>query len=132
VESHVAVVHEAAAAGGGVGNTSTGNVGGGSKGSKKDNASTVGGSVHGSILSRDLNTTYPQAMQMEVSRMISTFDFLKQSTNTLLRALEYSTKVAIGSDRTNDQFRWREVRRVMEEGPTAKMMSCEGFAASSC
>ena len=41
------------------------------------------------------------------------------------------TKVVIGLDRTNDQFRWREVQRMMGEGPTAKMMSREGFAASS-
>mmetsp|Transcript_17979 Transcript_17979/g.33502 ORF Transcript_17979/g.33502 Transcript_17979/m.33502 type:complete len:407 (-) Transcript_17979:346-1566(-) len=107
VEPHVALTHDPAAGGGGVGSSS--------KGLKKDGG--CGGSVYGSVFSRDLNTLTPESTRVEASRMISSLEqFLKRS-DALLTTLERSTK-ACHSDRKEDELRWWEVRGVVEEGPS--------------
>ncbi|KAL7528405.1 hypothetical protein ACHAWF_003836 [Thalassiosira exigua] len=100
IEPHLALSHEAS-------------VGGSSKGSKKEHA----GGVHGSVLSRDLNTTTPESTNAEVSRMASALEnFLKQS-NSLLSTLEQSSK-ASAANMKEDELRWREVQKLVEGSPS--------------
>ena len=103
IEPHILLAHEPLA-------------GGPSKGGGRSKKESVGGGagVHGSIFSRDLNTTTPDSTQKEVSRMISSLQsFLKQS-NHLLTTLESSSKLAV-SDRKLDEVRWRTVQKHVED-----------------
>lgn len=82
--------------------------------SSSDNAA---GAVYGSIFSRDMNTSTPDSTNMEVSRMITTLEgFLKQS-NALLSTLDHASNEKL-SDRTLDELRWKEVQKVIDDGPT--------------
>ena len=75
------------------------------------------GGVYGSIFSRDMDTSTPESINVEVSRMISTLEhFLKQS-NAVLATLEHSS-AEVASDRKMDELRWHEVQKHIEESPS--------------
>mmetsp|Transcript_17067 Transcript_17067/g.36878 ORF Transcript_17067/g.36878 Transcript_17067/m.36878 type:complete len:372 (+) Transcript_17067:86-1201(+) len=83
----------------------------------RDDGSGPSGGVCGSVISRDLNTLAPESARAEATRMISTLKrFLKRSDD-LLSTLECSRE-ATQTDRREDEARWREVRRVVEESPS--------------
>ena len=112
LEPHVALVHDHSAA---AGSRCSDGGGGGSKGAKTDSAAT-GGGIYGSLFSRDINTSSESSMQTEVSRMISEFEIFLSRSSSLLTTLEACSK-ASQKGKKEDDARWREVERVLDESP---------------
>eukprot|EP00984_Skeletonema_dohrnii_P027918 scaffold17645_cov68-Skeletonema_dohrnii-CCMP3373.AAC.1 len=81
------------------------------------NKSTItSNTVHGSLLSRDIDTTTAESTNNEVKRMISTLEQFLSSSNKLLSSLEDISNVS-ASLRKEDEKRWRNVeKKLSEEG----------------
>mmetsp|Transcript_20268 Transcript_20268/g.30398 ORF Transcript_20268/g.30398 Transcript_20268/m.30398 type:complete len:362 (+) Transcript_20268:178-1263(+) len=91
-----------------------------SLGMKKENgankSTTTSNTVHGSLLSRDIDTTTAESTNTEVKRMISTLGQFLSSSNKLLSSLEDISNVS-ASLRKEDEKRWRNVeKKLSEEG----------------
>jgi COP9 signalosome complex subunit 7 len=72
--------------------------------------------VHGSLLSRDIDTTTAASTNTEVKRMISTLEDFLSSSNKLLSSLEDISNVS-AAVRKEDEKRWRNVeKKLAEEG----------------
>mmetsp|Transcript_22331 Transcript_22331/g.36726 ORF Transcript_22331/g.36726 Transcript_22331/m.36726 type:complete len:349 (-) Transcript_22331:105-1151(-) len=72
--------------------------------------------VHGSLLSRDIDTTTAESTNHEVKRMICTLEQFLSSSNKLLSSLEDISNVS-ASLRKEDEKRWRNVeKKLSEEG----------------
>jgi len=86
---------------------------------KEDGANkstTTSNTVHGSLLSRDIDTTTAESTNTEVKRMISTLGQFLSSSNKLLSSLEDISNVS-ASLRKEDEKRWRNVeKKLSEEG----------------
>lgn len=83
-------------------------------GNKKYTATS--NTVHGSLLSRDVDTTTAESTNTEVKRMISTLEQFLSSSNKLLSSLEDISNVS-ASLRKEDEKRWRNVeKKLAEEG----------------
>eukprot|EP00985_Skeletonema_marinoi_P022830 scaffold14782_cov124-Skeletonema_marinoi.AAC.4 len=86
---------------------------------QKDGANkstTTSITVHGSLLSRDIDTTTAESTNTEVKRMISTLGQFLSSSNKLLSSLEDISNVS-ASLRKEDEKRWRNVeKKLSEEG----------------
>ncbi|KAL9187093.1 hypothetical protein ACHAXT_010813 [Thalassiosira profunda] len=100
IEPQVSVAREAAGSGG--------------SGAKKGKDA---GGVHGSLLSRDLDTSTPEATKGEVTRMISTIQTFLKGSAALLSTLEAASAVT-AADRTTDEQRWRTVQKAVDEAPS--------------
>lgn len=80
------------------------------------NKYTASNTVHGSLLSRDIDTTTAESTNTEVKRMISTLEQFLSSSNKLLSSLEDISNVS-ASLRKEDEKRWRNVeKKLAEEG----------------
>lgn len=75
------------------------------------------GGVHGSILSRDVDTSSPESAERELGRMVSALETFLGQSNALLGTLEESA-AAVASDRTADEARWKAVAKAVEECQT--------------
>lgn len=70
--------------------------------------------VHGSLLSRDIDTTTAESTNTEVKGMISTLEQFLSSSNKLLSSLEDISNVS-ASLRKEDEKRWRNVEKKLAE-----------------
>lgn len=75
-----------------------------------NNNNTTATTVHGSLLSRDVDTTTPTSTHHHVKRMISTLEQFLSSSNKLVQTLEDISKVS-ASLRKEDEKRWRSVEK---------------------
>ena len=83
---------------------------------KKEDSTTTSITVHGSLLSRDIDTITAASTKTEVKRMISTLEQFLSSSNKLLSSLEHISNVS-ASLRKEDEKRWRNVeKKLSEEG----------------
>ena len=70
--------------------------------------------VHGSLLSRDIDTTTPISTSASIKSMISQLTSFLTSSNTLLVQLENLEKISVVT-RNEDEKRWRNVEKKMEK-----------------
>ena len=102
IEPHVALLSQSGAA------TSSSTSEGGAN---KDKNTTTAAEVHGSVFTRDINIKRKQ-----VSQLISTIEQFLHHSTTLLSTLE-SASTASQIGRKEDEMRWTEVNKVLEESP---------------
>ena len=76
------------------------------------------GCVYGSVLSRDLHTITPESTTAEITRMSSTLQQFLLRSNALLSTLERLSDAAIVKHRKDDERRWDEVRKVVDDAPS--------------
>lgn len=87
-----------------------------SSSSGADKYTTTSNTVHGSLLSRDIDTTTSESTNHEVKRMICTLEQFLSSSNKLMSSLENVSNVS-ASLRKEDEKRWRNVeKKLSEEG----------------
>ena len=80
------------------------------------NNSTSCNTVHGSLLSRDIDTTKVESTNAAVKRMIESLEQFLSSSNKMLSSLEDFSNVS-ASMRKEDEKRWRNVeKKLLEEG----------------
>ncbi len=84
--------------------------GGGDSAADEANSTTV----HGSLLSRDIDTTTPISTSTSIKSMISQLTSFLSSSNTLLVQLENLEKISVVT-RNEDEKRWRNVEKKMEK-----------------
>jgi hypothetical protein len=84
----------------------------GGGGSAADEATST--TVHGSLLSRDIDTTTPISTSTSIKSMISQLTSFLSSSNTLLVQLENLEKISVVT-RNEDEKRWRNVEKKMEK-----------------
>ena len=89
---------------------SLGMKGGGDSVADEANSTTV----HGSLLSRDIDTTTPISTSTSIKSMISQLTSFLSSSNTLLVQLENLEKISVVT-RNEDEKRWRNVEKKMEK-----------------
>jgi hypothetical protein len=77
-------------------------------------AATTSNTVHGSLLSRDIDTTTAASTNTEVKRMIFTLEQFLTSSNKLLSSLEDISNLS-ASVRKEDEKRWRNVEKKLSE-----------------
>ena len=76
--------------------------------------SNASNTVHGSVLSRDIDTTTATSTSHEVKRMISTLEQFLSSSDKLLSSLGNISNVSV-SMRKEDEKRWRNVEKKLSE-----------------
>mmetsp|Transcript_31964 Transcript_31964/g.47744 ORF Transcript_31964/g.47744 Transcript_31964/m.47744 type:complete len:364 (+) Transcript_31964:48-1139(+) len=109
VESHVALQDQNQ-------QSSSSSLGTMKKADGANQSTTTSITVHGSLLSRDIDTTTAESTNTEVKRMISTLEQFLSSSNKLLSSLEDISNVS-ASLRKEDEKRWRNVeKKLSEEG----------------
>jgi len=109
VESHVALQDQNQ-------QSSSSSLGMKQKADGANKSTTTSNTVHGSLLSRDIDTTTAESTNTEVKRMISTLEQFLSSSNKLLSSLEDISNVS-ASLRKEDEKRWRNVeKKLSEEG----------------
>lgn len=89
---------------------SLGMKGGGDSAADETSSTTV----HGSLLSRDIDTTTPISTSTSIKSMISQLTSFLSSSNTLLVQLENLEKISVVT-RNEDEKRWRNVEKKMEK-----------------
>ena len=81
--------------------------------------SNAGGeSAYGSVISRDLHTITPESTAAEITRMSSTLQQFLLRSNALLTTLERLSDATIVKHRKDDERRWEEVRKVVNDAPS--------------